>query len=35
VEWTGPQLGEHNQAVLSRLGYSAEQIAALKDGGAI
>ncbi|MDG9924656.1 MULTISPECIES: CaiB/BaiF CoA-transferase family protein [unclassified Pseudomonas] len=35
VEWTGPQLGEHNQAVLSRLGYSAEQIAALKDGGTI
>ena len=35
VEWTGPQLGEHNQAVLNRRGYSAEQIAALKDGGAI
>jgi formyl-CoA transferase len=35
VEWTGPELGEHNEAVLSRLGYSAEQIAALKAGGAI
>lgn len=35
VEWTGPQLGEHNQAVLSRLGYSAEDIAALKAGGTI
>jgi formyl-CoA transferase len=35
VEWTGPALGEHNEAVLSRLGYSVEQIAALKDDGAI
>jgi formyl-CoA transferase len=35
VEWTGPELGEHNEAVLGRLGYSAGQIAALKDGGAI
>lgn len=35
VEWTGPQLGEHNTEVLGELGYSAEDIAALKAGGAI
>ena len=35
ADWVGPQLGEHNQAVLSALGYSAEQIAALKSSGAI
>lgn len=35
VEWTGPELGEHNAAVLGRLGYSTEQISALKAGGAI
>ncbi|QKE62346.1 CoA transferase [Aquipseudomonas campi] len=35
VEWTGPELGEHNAEVLGRLGYSTEQIAALKAGGAI
>lgn len=35
ADWVGPQLGEHNQVVLSGLGYSAEQIAALKANGAI
>ena len=35
VEWTGPQLGEHNAEVLGELGYSAEDIATLKAGGAI
>ncbi|MDX5372214.1 MAG: CoA transferase [Pseudomonadaceae bacterium] len=35
VEWTGPQLGEHNEQVLGELGYGAEQIAALKAAGAI
>jgi formyl-CoA transferase len=35
AEWVGPQLGEHNQTVLSGLGYSAEQIAGLKNSGAI
>ncbi|WP_394559569.1 CaiB/BaiF CoA transferase family protein [Aquipseudomonas alcaligenes] len=35
VEWTGPQLGEHNAQVLGELGYSAERIAELKAGGAI
>jgi formyl-CoA transferase len=35
VKWVGPQLGEHNQAVLNRLGYSDAQIAELKTLGAI
>jgi len=35
VEWTGPKLGEHNDLVLGRLGYSTEQIAALRNSGAI
>ncbi|MBB2495655.1 CaiB/BaiF CoA transferase family protein [Aquipseudomonas ullengensis] len=35
VEWTGPTLGEHNAQVLGTLGYSAEQIAALKAAGTI
>lgn len=35
VEWTGPELGEHNDQVLGRLGYSTEQIAALRSSGAI
>ncbi|MBD9423883.1 CoA transferase [Pseudomonas sp. PDM15] len=35
VEWTGPALGEHNEAVLSRLGYSTAQIAELRASRAI
>lgn len=35
VEWTGPELGEHNAAVLGRLGYSAEQITQLRRDKAI
>ncbi|WP_068829291.1 CaiB/BaiF CoA transferase family protein [Pseudomonas sp. BMS12] len=35
VEWTGPQLGEHNAQVLGELGYSAERIAELQARGAI
>ncbi|MGY4531081.1 formyl-CoA transferase [Pseudomonas sp. TE3786] len=35
AEWVGPQLGEHNQTVLARLGYSPEQIVTLKSAGAI
>ncbi|MCR4509012.1 CoA transferase [Pseudomonas sp. 32.2.56] len=35
VEWVGPTLGEHNQAVLLALGYSEAQIAELKRQGAI
>ncbi|MBB1520048.1 CaiB/BaiF CoA transferase family protein [Aquipseudomonas guryensis] len=35
VEWTGPALGEHNAQVLGGLGYSTEQIAALKAAGTI
>jgi len=35
VAGTGPDLGEHNQSVLSSLGYTDEQIAKLKTGKAI
>lgn len=35
VEWTGPALGEHNTQVLTELGYSAAQIAALHEAGAV
>jgi formyl-CoA transferase len=35
IPGTGPDLGEHNEAVLTQLGYSAEQIAKLKAGKAI
>ncbi|MDG1580094.1 CaiB/BaiF CoA-transferase family protein [Pseudomonas sp. GOM6] len=35
VEWTGPALGEHNDEVLAQLGYSSEQIARLREAGAL
>ncbi len=35
VEWTGPRLGEHNEAVLTALGYSTEEIASLLNSGAL
>ena len=35
VNWVGPELGEHNEQVLSRLGYSGEQIAGLRRDGVI
>ncbi|MGE8502796.1 MAG: CaiB/BaiF CoA transferase family protein [Pseudomonas sp.] len=35
VDWVGPELGEHNEEVLGRLGYSTEQIAALRADGAL
>jgi formyl-CoA transferase len=35
VEWTGPELGQHNSEVLGALGYSAEQIARFKADGAL
>ncbi len=35
VEWTGPQLGEHNEQVLGELGYNAAAIAALRAAGAL
>jgi len=35
VAWTGPALGEHTAEVLGALGYSAEEIAALRSEGAI
>jgi formyl-CoA transferase len=34
-EWVGPQLGEHNTQVLNDLGYDKEQIAKLREDGAI
>ncbi|AVO52007.1 CaiB/BaiF CoA-transferase family protein [Ectopseudomonas mendocina] len=35
VDWVGPELGEHNEEVLGGLGYSTEQIAALRADGAL
>lgn len=35
TDWIGPQLGEHNEAVLGGLGYSADEVAALRAAGAI
>ena len=35
VTWTGPRLGEHNEAVLTALGYSTEEIASLLNSGAL
>ncbi len=35
VEWTGPQLGEHNEQVLGELGYDAAAIVALRAAGAL
>jgi formyl-CoA transferase len=35
VEWVGPELGEHNQQVLHKLGYDSEQISQLQAMGAI
>ena len=35
TEWLGPALGEHNAAILQRLGYSEAQIAELRAAGSI
>ena len=35
TEWLGPDLGEHNQAILNQLGYSKDEIELLKQSGAI
>ncbi|MFZ2290079.1 MAG: CaiB/BaiF CoA-transferase family protein [Halopseudomonas yangmingensis] len=35
VEWTGPALGEHNDQVLTELGYSPQQINSLREQGCI
>jgi formyl-CoA transferase len=35
TEWLGPELGEHTDAVLTELGYSAEEISRLHCCGAI
>lgn len=35
TRWIGPELGEHTDAVLASLGYSPEQIAALRSAGVL
>lgn len=35
IEWTGPALGEHNDQVLTELGYSPQQINSLREQGCI
>jgi formyl-CoA transferase len=35
TRWIGPELGEHTDEVLAALGYSAEQIAALRQDGVL
>ncbi|MFN5352877.1 MAG: CaiB/BaiF CoA transferase family protein [Burkholderiaceae bacterium] len=35
TRWIGPELGEHTDEVLASLGYSAEQIAALREDGVL
>jgi formyl-CoA transferase len=35
TKWLGPELGQHNDEVLQSLGYSAQQIAALKQDGVL
>lgn len=35
ADWVGPVLGEHTAELLQALGYSAEQIAALRENGAV
>lgn len=35
TRWLGPELGEHNNEVLHALGYSAEQIGALRADGVL
>ncbi|GAA0793672.1 CaiB/BaiF CoA transferase family protein [Marinobacterium sediminicola] len=35
TRWLGPQLGEHNEEILSALGYDADAIQGLKDKGAL
>jgi len=35
LEWVGPRLGQHNDEVLGRLGYSPADIAALRSRGVV
>jgi formyl-CoA transferase len=33
TEWLGPELGEHTELLLGRLGYSPEDLVQLRNGG--
>ncbi|MDD5247728.1 MAG: CaiB/BaiF CoA-transferase family protein [Rhodocyclaceae bacterium] len=35
TQWLGPQLGEHTDAILAELGFSSDEIAAMRSGGAV
>ncbi len=35
TEWLGPKLGEHTDAILAELGLAAQEIAALREKGAV
>ena len=35
TEWLGPELGEHTDGTLQRLGYAAAEISALRDAGSV
>jgi formyl-CoA transferase len=35
VDWLGPKLGEHTDAILSGLGYDAAELKALRDRGVV
>ncbi len=35
VDWLGPKLGEHTDAVLSELGYDTDKLKALRDRGVV
>jgi crotonobetainyl-CoA:carnitine CoA-transferase CaiB-like acyl-CoA transferase len=35
VRWSGPKLGEHTESVLAGLGFGADDIARLRQEGAV
>jgi formyl-CoA transferase len=35
VEWLGPKLGEHTEAVLTQLGYDADELKVLRERGVV
>ena len=35
TEWLGPKLGEHTDEILASLGYAPQEIAALREKGAV